>query len=176
MLKFLTEMLGLKVILYQEQALVGEVHDYLIDHETGEFLGVLVNSPLEKKEKIIPTGEFKAIGQDSILVSDLNSLTDIEDFIKGSKALKTNAKIIGETAKTESGKVLGKVTESAINTQSFKIERIYVRPKIGLKIPVKDLIIPATKITEITKKYILVSDEYVTAKAKKSILTVPARL
>lgn len=175
MLKLLTEIKGSKVILFQEQALVGTVSDYLFEHNTGVLLGVFVANPIEKKIKIIPVTEFKALGPDTILVDDLNSLMDLEDYIRGLQAIKVNAKIIGETVKTELGKTLGKVEEAAIDSISYKIERLYIKPKLGLYNFAKELLIPASKIIEITKKYIIVTDELVAVKAKKSTVALPVR-
>ena len=172
MQKLLSEIKGSRIILFQEQALVGEVNDYLIDHEKGMLLGVFLQSPLDKKLKVIPTSEFKGIGDNHILVSDLNSLTDLDDFIRGAEVIKTDAKIILENAVTEMGSKLGKVSDATFDLIGYKLARIYVRPRLGMRFA-KELIIPAEKIIEIKKNTIVIADEAVTVKAKKVSVPVP---
>lgn len=171
-MKLLSELKGSQIILFQEQALVGMVEDYLIDHEKGALLGVFLHSPLDKKMKIIPSSEFKGVGDNHILVSDLNSLTDIGDYIRGGEVLKTDAKIISENIETEMGRKIGRVSDAAFDLVGYKLTRLYVRPKIKISFA-KELIIPANKIIEIRKKTIIIAEEAVAAKAKKASIPIP---
>lgn len=159
MLKFLSEINGSQIALFQERALVGKVTDYLVEPETGKLLGVYTIHPLDKKPKIIPAREIKALSADFILIEELESLTEPEEIVKVQKAESTNPKLIGEKVVTEAGQIVGKVHDAVFNLETFNLEKIYVTPKAGVKSLTKELIISAARITKIEKKIITIKDD-----------------
>jgi sporulation protein YlmC with PRC-barrel domain len=175
MVKLISELQGAQIILFQENAKVGEVQEVVISPDDGAFLGITLIDPIEKKPKVIPAIEIKGFGSGLVLVKGLESLTEFDDVIKVKKALELGAKIIGERVETESGQNLGKVTDATINFELVALEKLYVSANPLLSFIAKDLLVPAKKIVEIQKKKIIVTDEFVkNTEAKVAPNVIPA--
>lgn len=176
MVKLISDIIGTKVLLFQERSIVGEVAGCIIDPKDGAFLGIKIISEVERKSKVIPENEIKGFGPDIVLVKDMRSLSEPEDVVRIGEALKIDPKIIGEKVETECGQKLGTVEDATINLQLLALERLYVRPKGILNFFAEQLIIPAKKIIEIKKDLIIVSDEFAKAEAKKvaKAVAIPA--
>lgn len=157
MLKFLSELKDLKILLFQERAVVSVVKDYLISAETGKLLGIYTIHPLEKAVKIIPSSHIKAIGNDFVLIDSLDSLTEPEEIVKVKEAQLVDPKILGEAVFTEGGFKVGKVKDAVISFESLKLEKLYLNPT-GVTSFARELIIPANKIVKIEKKKIIIKD------------------
>lgn len=166
MIRFISEIIGSQVILFQEKAHVGPVREVIISPDDGSFLGVIIYDPIDRKNKAVPATEIKGTGKDFLLVKDYDSLTEPDDVIRIKAALEVNPKIIGAKVETQCGQYLGKVNEATINFRLLSLERLFVTPHTLLQFLAKDLIIPAKKIIEIQKEKIIVSDEFVTVADK----------
>lgn len=176
MVKFFTDLIGSNVLLFQEKAQVGPAADVIIDPENGAFLGISVLDPVEKKKKVIPASEIKGVGDKFILARDFKSLTEIEDVIRVKKTLDEKIEILGSKVETESGQKLGKVENATIDLKLLCLEKIYVNPPLSISFLSKQLIIPSSKIIEIQKKKIIVTDEFAKEKKKVAMVaTAPAQ-
>jgi sporulation protein YlmC with PRC-barrel domain len=159
MLKFLSELVGLKIILFQEKASLSPVVDYLIKPENGRLLGVFTNDPFTKKQKIVLTQDIKHFEKDFLIISSLEALSDTSEIVKVKEALKIDPKIINQKVVTESGKHVGKVRDAVLDTNSLKIAKIYVAPRLGIQNLARELIIPSSRISAIKKRVIVITDD-----------------
>lgn len=171
MVRFVNDIIGSQVILFQERAHVGPVRDVIIDPGDGSFLGITVYDPIEKRDKVVPSMEIKGSGKNFLLIKDYESITDPDDVVKIKAVLPINPKIIGARVETQSGQYLGKVTNATINLKLLALEKLYVASSSLLKFLSEDLIISAKKIIEIQKTKIIVSDEFVKVGEKKSVFS-----
>ena len=89
-----------------------------------------------------------------------------EALVLTGKVLKKEEHILGNWAKTKSGKWLGQIEDVLINIRSFRIVKYYIRgtaisfrfqPFIGTFR--ENRIIPATEVIKITSKVIIVKDD-----------------
>lgn len=166
MLKFLSELVGLKILLFQEKAVYGPVTGYLINHEDGKLVGLFTRSPLDKKEKFIQSTEIKGVGDDFVLIDSVTTPSDPAEIIKLRELLEVHPLILGETVKTESGRRVGRVKDAAISLRSLRIEKLYINSWGSLKALTKEIILPAKNIVRIEKKVIFVTDLEGRAKIK----------
>lgn len=171
MIRFITDIIGSQVLLFQEKAHVGPAREVIISPDDGSFLGIVVFDPIGKKNMVVPAGEIKGSGKEFLLICDYDSLTEMDDVVKIKAALQINPKIIGARVETMSGQHLGKVKDATIDFKLMCLERLYVAPASIIQFLAKDLIIPAKKIIRIEKEKIIVSDEFVTVSEKKSAIT-----
>jgi uncharacterized protein YrrD len=168
MVRFISDIIGSQVLLFQERAHVGPAKEVIIDPNDGSFLGIVVFDPIERKKKVVPASEIKGSGKNFLLIKDYDSISEPEDVIKIQSALEINPKIIDARVETQSGQYLGKVGDATVN---FKMMCLYVHPNSFIKFLAKDLIIPAKKIIEIQKNRIIVSDEFVTIRETKAAIS-----
>jgi sporulation protein YlmC with PRC-barrel domain len=172
MVKFISDIVGSEIILFQEHAKLGKVLDLVFDPDSGKVLGLYCYDPILKKHRVIVPSEIKKYIRSTLLVEGYDSLADPSDMIRLQEALKINAKIVKEKVYTESGQKVGKVTAATINTTSWSLDRLYVGAQLGLKNFGTELIIPAAKIVAIESKKIFVMDDY--AKVRRfSTLAAP---
>lgn len=175
MIRFISDVVGSSVLLFQEKAHVGPVREVIISPDDGSFLGIVVFDPIGRKKMVVPAGEIKGGGKEFILIKDYDSLTEPDDVVKIKAALEINPKIIGAHVETMSGQFLGKVYDATIDFKLMCLERLYIAPASIIRFLARDLIIPAKKIIRIEKERIIVSDEFVTVPSKKSIVSaIPA--
>lgn len=167
MVKLISDIIGSKLLLFQERVLLGEITGCIIDPKDGAFLGLKIIDSIEKSPKVIPLNEIKGFGPDFVMIKDMKSLSEPSDVVRIEKALKIDPRIIGEKVETECGQKLGKVEDATIDIKFSSLGRLYVRPKGIFSFFAKQLIIPAKKIVEIKKNLIIVSDEFAKVEAKK---------
>jgi sporulation protein YlmC with PRC-barrel domain len=175
MIRFISDIIGSSVLLFQEKAHVGPVREVIISPDDGSFLGIVIFDPIERKKMVVPATEIKGSGKEFLLIKDYDSLTEPDDVVKIKAALEINPKIISSRVETMSGQHLGKVNDATIDFKIMCLERLYVAPASLIQFLAKDLIIPAKKIIRIEKDKIIVSDEFVTVSEKKAaIIAIPA--
>lgn len=165
MITFFNELIGSKIILFQEKTQVGSVLQVIVSPKDGSFLGFLVKAM--GKNQVVPATEIKMIGSDFIMVKDFNSLTDPTEVVRIKEALDFGAKILGEKVQTECGQKLGRVVNATLNLRLLMLDKIYVSAKFPVKALAKDLLISASKIVEIKKEVIVVTDDF--AKVKEGL-------
>jgi sporulation protein YlmC with PRC-barrel domain len=174
MIRFIRDIIGSQVLLFQEKAHVGPAREVIVSPDDGSFLGIVVFDPINRKNMVVPAVEIKGSGKDFLLICDYDSLTEPDDVVKIKAALEINPKIVGAKVETMSGQYLGKVSDATIDFKLMCLERLYVAPASFIQFLAKDLIIPAKKIIRIEKEKIIVSDEFVTESAKKpAIAAIP---
>lgn len=171
MVKFISQIIGARVLLYQERAIVGEVSRVLIDPDDGTFVGLTVQPVHQKELAYIPTNEIKGFGEGFVLVEGLDSLSEKEDVIKIQKVLETEPLIIRSRVITESGQRIGTVEDATIDLRYSVLKKIYVNPNLLLGIIGTQKIIDRKQIIKIIKKTIVVKDAKTTSRAEIPIGT-----
>jgi sporulation protein YlmC with PRC-barrel domain len=128
MVRFISDIIGSQVLLFQERAHVGPAKEVIIDPNDGSFLGIVVFDPIERKKKVVPASEIKGSGKNFLLIKDYDSISEPEDVIKIQSALEINPKIIDARVETQSGQYLGKVGDATVNFKMMCLEKLYVHP------------------------------------------------
>lgn len=169
MILFHSDILGSSVLLFQENATVGPVKKLIFASENGAILGFVLFDPIQKKEVILQPQSIKQMVENVIIADGYDALADPKDVIRVKDALKEDVGIIKERVVTESGQVLGRVVNATFDTISWKLNRLYINPPLGLKVLAKELILPAKKIVKIDKKQITVTDDYAKVRAVKPL-------
>ena len=161
MVKFITDILGLEIVLFQEKARLGKVSDLIFSADNGSVLGLICFDPIRKKKRVLVTSEIKKVSGGIILVNGYDSIEDVGDVIRLNKAMQDNVKIIGAKVITVSGQYVGRVNDATIDLTHFRLSRLYVDPPLGINFFAQATLIPAKKIVRIEKKKIIISDNFV---------------
>lgn len=156
----------MEILLFQEQAKLGDVLDLVFSPDDGSVLGILVHDPILKKTRFIVSTEIRRVVGGRILASGYDSMEDVDDLIRVKEAIAVGAKILGETVETQGGQRLGRVSAATVDMAAWRLSRLYVDSFFGVSIISKQLLIPANKIIRIEKKKIIVGDDF--AKARHS--------
>lgn len=173
MVKFVSQLIGADIILFQERAIVGRVTRALIDPDDGSLVGFVARPVHQNKDSYIPTSEVKGLGKKLIIVEGLSSLSEADDVIKIDKVLKNEPMIIGSQVYSESGQHLGRVEDATLDMTLAVLKKLYVKPLFLVGILKEQQLIDASQIVKIEEKKIIVRDSKI---KEKSALAMPAEI
>lgn len=169
MQKLASELKTNKVILRHEGALVGTIHDLVINPDDGKFLGFIIKEGFGKgKLKTLAEKDILGFNDQFILIASYDTLGEIDEIIRIKSVLDQKIPIIKNKVYTLSGLYLGKVTDFTVDFTSAKLSRLYVDSK-SLKNITKDLLIDSKCIVTIKKDRITVDDSCVKEKNKATV-------
>lgn len=144
---------GLPVASIQDNAKVGVVRSALIDTQSGNIMGMIVNIGLFLPVKFIAFSDIKDISRDGLVVQNKDEIVALADIVKAQEAYQKGFPLIGLKVKTKSGRRVGRVTDLALSLQIGCVMQFYVS---GL---LSERIIDYTKVTSLTKKGITIEDD-----------------
>lgn len=169
MVKLISQLIGAKILLFQERARIGEIAEVIIDPKDGAFVGFKIFEEPQNIIKYIAPSEIKGLGSGFVLVKDLNSLSEEGDVVRIAEVIEDSPEIIASRVYTTENEYVGKVEDATINFKLLSLEKLYVAPKMSLKFLTENLIIGAKQIVKIEKKKILIQNGNV--KIKKGVLS-----
>ncbi len=158
MMKFVSQLVGAKVLLYQEGAIVGEASRVLIDPDDATFVGLAVQPSHLRSERYIPTSEIKGYGSGYLMAKGLSSLSEENEVIKIRKVLSNEPQIIGARVVTEDGTRIGKVADATVNLKDSILDKLYLTSLLNIGLLGEQKIIDRSQILKIEKKKIIVRD------------------
>jgi sporulation protein YlmC with PRC-barrel domain len=170
MVKFISKIIGSKVVSFQERALLGLVERVLIDPADGTFVGLVVRVAFDQEERYVALGDIKGFAQGLVIVEELNSLSGPDEIIRLGEVLKNEPRLIGASVVTESGQKLGRVEEATIDIGLAVLKKLYVSPRFLPAILGEAKIIDARQIVKIGQREIIVRD---TKTKIKKMLALP---
>ncbi|AKM82141.1 TPA: hypothetical protein DD449_03500 [Candidatus Berkelbacteria bacterium] len=149
------KIIGLPIAAMDAEAKVGEVRDLVFDPNNGNLLGLLV-----KMEGLLgPTLALSFIDilewdPNGIVTESLENLVPASEIVRINEIIKNKIRLIGMSARTESGKRLGIVQDLLIDTELSVIAKYYLKDLIsGL-----ERVLPADKVVRIEKEVIFTDD------------------
>ena len=173
--KFASELVMKPVLVKQaiqsgEGALVGLVHELIINPDNGELAGLIIREGFGKKNfKTLAAKDIIGIASEFYLVPNYESLGEMDEIVRLKEIMDQDIKITGNRVYTVSGTYLGRVFDYTIDLRHFMISRIYVGTKL-FKSFTKQHIIGYKQIVSIEKDRITVDDAF--AKVRKSRLAI----
>ncbi|MDQ5972544.1 MAG: hypothetical protein QG553_703 [Patescibacteria group bacterium] len=111
------------------------------------------------------------IGQ-GLVINDHENLSEIEDLVRLKDVLDLNFELLGKPVVTINKKRYGKVSDFAVETETFYIQKIYVSQSIMRSLNGGNLGVDRSQIVEITHHKIVIQDPLKPVKASAS--TAPA--
>lgn len=153
MLILSSHLIGLPVGATENQSKIGEIWQIIFESKNGSILGFLVNRSFWQKKKVLAKADVLSLDEDAAVVSSADSLIEIDEVVRIKEVLENNIPIIGQIAKTENGKNLGRVDNVLIDTSALTIVKFY------LKNLLEDRIIPFDKVIKITKQAVIFQND-----------------
>lgn len=151
---------GLPLVSMQNAFKVGAADRFVIDPETGEFLGLLTKAGWLSKPFAVTSHEIVGLTNEAIIIRNIASLNEPDEIIRIKEALKTATDIIGSGVYTEAGEYLGKAFDFSVDEESRKLTRILAKSALK-KIIKGNLEIAQEFIVRIEPKKIIVKDSTV---------------
>ncbi len=116
---------------------------------------------------ILETRDIRESSSFGLIVDSSDVFVNDGDVIKLDKILALNFSLIGLKVETKSGKKLGRVIDYVVETTTFKVVQIIVRPFSFKSFIEPELVIDRCEIIEVNDYKVIIKDEKKTIKEKK---------
>ena len=139
----------------QDGRRISEIEDLILDPDSGRLLAYLISGRrLFGPKRILTAPDLREVSTDVGIIDSPEVLTDPEEVVRVAEVLSQKIRLIGTPVVTESGTVLGKLRDYAVDVLSHRLERINVRGN-----PLSsELIITADQILRIERSRVTVRD------------------
>jgi sporulation protein YlmC with PRC-barrel domain len=111
-----------------------------------------------KKELILLYQDIRDTMPKGYVVNDHDVLSEPEDLIRLKDILKLSFELIGKPVETVSKQKVGKVSDYAVEMETFYIQKIYVAQSILKSFTGGSLSVDRSQVQEITPRKIIISD------------------
>src|SRR3990167_4029648 len=112
-----------------------------------------------RKEPLILLGQdIREVASGGVLINSVDDLTPLSELVRLKEIIDLEYKLLDKPVRTASKRRLGKVDEYVVNTESFVVQKIYVKQSLFKSMSLHSLAIDRTQIIEVTDKFIIVSD------------------
>jgi uncharacterized protein YrrD len=160
MLKLVSEVLGSKVVDFESGQTIGEITNWIVDPDTKKISSFVVKRPgLLSAASALTTIDVIEYGPNLVVVRNQHAIVPPHEVAGLPKLMKAGHRVIGGSAQTQSGRVLGVVENVLFETNDSTIQKVYVRPRIIDMVKYPDLVISADKIIRIEPRRMIFSDE-----------------
>ncbi len=163
MLKLSNTLFNLTIFSLRTGHPIGVASKPLINPKNLKIVAWFAESKFENCLMLLPTIEIREIGTQGIAVNDREAITPAEDLVRLTTLIKVDFQLLGKKVVDEARQPLGKVSDYALDPESFFIQRLYVTPPFFRKLTSGQKIISRQQIIEITDKKIIVNDTTVKA-------------
>ncbi|MGB4759344.1 MAG: hypothetical protein WBP26_04805 [Candidatus Saccharimonadales bacterium] len=141
-------------------ATLGVTTGFLINPNNLKVEGFFCHARDAKKheEAILLTQDVRDFVPQGIAVNDFDALSNPEDLVRLKQYIDLRYDPVGKKVVTLTKDNLGKVSDFAVDEQSFYIQKLYATPSILSSLSGGSLSIDRSQINEITDKKIIVKD------------------
>lgn len=158
MLRLSNTYLSQPVLSLRSGSRIGTIGRAIINPNNLKLEGWYADNLRDKGDYILPTLEVRDLIPKGIVVNDHTALTDPEDLVRMKETIEIDFELIGKQVVTESGRKVGKVTDYAVDDESFYIQKLYVSASLLRGLSQQQYIINRSAIQEITDRKIVVPD------------------
>lgn len=166
------KVVGLPVLVAEDEQEVGRVKKLVINFDNGNFLGLLLSAGiLEKDDRVIRIDDIDEFRKDAVLISSERVISPINEIGILRNLLKKNIKIKGNKVVTESGDELGEVKDFEVDDVVYKIAKLFVSSGVLKDLFKGELIISFNEIVLIGKDAIIVKDKVVREGKEEAVVS-----
>ncbi|MCA9344149.1 MAG: hypothetical protein H6793_02530 [Candidatus Nomurabacteria bacterium] len=151
-------LLNKQVLSLQIGAPIGVVTEAIINPFNLKLEGWYAKDHYTKHNVILLSQDVREIIQDGMVVNDHNSLSNPDELVRLQEIIKHKFILLGMNIITDQKRRLGKVSDYAINTDNFFVQKLHVSQSIVKSFTGGALMIDRSQIIEITHKKITVSE------------------
>jgi|GEM_PF-1378371 len=165
MLIELTKLEGMPVGAMDEGAAIGIVRRTLVSPEEEKLIAVTVKTDgFWGKILVVSIQDIVDIDRSGVVVRSRDALVPPDEIVRVKEIFKKKFSLIGLRVKDKSGKILGRVSDAVIESESGTICRIYVKSLLN------ELVYESLQIEKITWTEVVIKNEReVRSKVKEDI-------
>lgn len=157
MLVFSQRLLSQPIMSIQTGGRLGRVTSAIIDPRQLKVVAFHCSGPLLKTgDSVLHSEDIREVSNLGLIVDSIDKIMPTEDLVRLNEVLRFNFKLEGKLVVEESGHKVGKITGYSVETNTFYIIKLHVKPGFFGSFGTTEKIIDRSQIVEITPQKITV--------------------
>lgn len=157
MLALGSELIKMPVMSLHTGGRVAELQKPIINPADLRVLAYSLHGTLSAKEaSILRTDEIREVSSLGIIIDSADDLIEADDVIKIKEVLELNFRLISMPVINEQGQKLGKVSDYAVDTVTFMIQKLHVKRGAFRSLTDTGMLIDRSQVVEINHSAIIV--------------------
>lgn len=157
MLISLAELTSIPVMSLQTGVEVAYTVEPIVDPSTLDILAYeLDGESLDTTPAFLRVQDIRELSDLGFIIDSSDSLSDLDDFVTHADLYKNPVQIEGMRVLDDRSTLLGKVEAAIMDTQTFRIEQLQVKPPLFKRFMETNLLISRAQIKEVTDDTIIV--------------------
>lgn len=149
----------LPVLSLQTGATVAIVNGLVLDSTTLEVVALSCSvSGHAGPEIALMLRDVRELAPDCVIIDSEDELTEIDDIVRLKVLRGENFTLIRKPVVSDMGRKLGNIEDFTINTETNKVQKLYVKQSIVRSFFGSSLIIDRTQIVDVTPRQIVVRE------------------
>lgn len=154
-----SKLITLPVLSLQTGATVAAVRGLILDPATLEVVAFTCEVAGQPDPEIaLMLRDVRELALDCVIVDTEDELTEIDDIVRLKALRGENFTLIRKPVVSDMGRKLGSVEDFTINTETNKVQKLYVKQSIVRSFFGSSLIIDRTQIVDVTPRQIVVRE------------------
>jgi len=159
MLQFHADVTNKSVLSLRDGHPVGRILSAIINPDNLKVEGFYCTRLRHRDAYILLCQDIREMAPKGYIVNDIEVLTEPHELVRLKRILDADFEPIGKQVRTVSGKKVGKVSEYAVETKTFYIQKLYVSRSLIRSLNGNSfLVIDRSQVNEITDKAIIIND------------------
>ena len=158
MLRLSNALIDVPIMSLRTTGMVATANQLIINPNNLKIEGWYCTDHFSKSALILLAKDVREIVPQGIAIDDYDVLTSPDELIRLKDVIKLNFVVIGKPVTTDQKRRVGKVSDFAVDTNSFYIKKLYISEPLYRNFSGGQLSIDRTQIVEITDKKITVRD------------------
>lgn len=162
----------LPIVSLQTGGVLAHIKGPVIDPRHLHVVAFYCEGPgLEGDYVVLHTDDIREVSNIGLIVDSNEDLMAPDDLVRLQEVLKFDFTLADKLVVDDTGHKLGKVSNFALETQTFYIVKLHVKPALLSSMGTAERIVDRTQILEITDKKIIVKSAII--ESKQSVKTTP---
>lgn len=157
MLLLRDRLLNLPIMSLQTGTQVGTVIRHIIDPRRLNIIAFYCEGPLiDFNPAILHVSDIRELGSLGFIVDSSDNIMSPDGLVRLEEILEYKFELEDKQVVQEDGSKLGKITNYTVDSESFYIVKLHVKPTLLRSLGHAELLIDRTQISEINDKHIVV--------------------
>ena len=170
-----SQLSNLPVISLQTGETVSRVSYLVIEMSKLEIVAVACNKMKEIEDPILMVRDIRQIATDCLIIDTEDDIGSAADVVRLKEPIMAHYSPIGAQVVSHMQRSIGKVDDFTINSESLKLQKLYVRQPIWRSWFGSSLIIAREQILDVTPKQIVVREATVDSTVPLTKPVTPSR-
>lgn len=174
MLQLSGALTGRQILSLRTGGVVAVASEPIINPANLKIEGWYCQDRFSKEHLILLSQDVREIIKQGFVVNDHEVLTHPEELVRLQKVLKYRFDLLGKAVVSDKKRRLGKVSDYAVEVETFYIQKMYVAQPFFKSITSGTLSVDRSQIVEITSKRIVIRDPLQPVREQTASSSAPA--